>query len=153
MYSLLEMYTYWFRITKENAKFCRISLSSSPTSTPVVFPSCCYSLLAFPTSIFSSFLSSFFFVLMTGCPSQLSRTSTNFTLYLPPSTNNSFRQLCPPRLGQIGRNHLVFFVSAGLWTWDVMVLNPLHWPLGHTPRRSAHSSLFLHFFMYSLFCA
>lgn len=58
-----------------------------------------------------------------------SRLIPQDTSHLPPV---GIKYLCPLRLGQMRRNYLVFFLfSAGIWTWDLMVLNGLHWSLGH----------------------
>lgn len=38
------------------------------------------------------------------------------------------------RFGHVERNYLMFFFSAGIWIWELIVFNLFYWPLDHTLR-------------------
>lgn len=56
----------------------------------------------------------------------------NFQVYLPPPTNNKYQVTLSINARTDGKKSPICFVFDGIWTQDLTVLNPLHWPLDNT---------------------
>lgn len=68
-------------------------------------------------------------VFICGC---LLYTSINFTCYLSPPTDNMYQVTLSSKAVTYEEKALFFLIYVCIWTWDLLVFNPLQWPLGRT---------------------